>query len=92
MPGGRRRFPRARAVGQAVNERRQVHIDFYLAPLAYRRNPKPASSTARLLAARDADEVVLRREGRSPRAPPRLRGVLELLPQRLGALALRAEA
>jgi hypothetical protein len=38
-----------------MNERQQSHIDHYLERLEYRRKRKPASSTARLLAARDAD-------------------------------------
>jgi len=40
-----------------MNERRQSHIDFYLQRLEYWKDGKPASSTARLLAARDADEA-----------------------------------
>lgn len=40
-----------------MNERQQSHIDFYLERLEYWRERKPASSTARLLAARDADET-----------------------------------
>ncbi len=40
-----------------MNERQQAHIDFYLQRLAYWEVHRPASSTARLLAARDADEA-----------------------------------
>lgn len=40
-----------------MNERQQPHIDYYLERLEYRKGRKPASSTARLLAARDADEA-----------------------------------
>ena len=40
-----------------MNERQQAHIDFYLQRLEYWKDRKPASSTARLLAARDADEA-----------------------------------
>lgn len=40
-----------------MNERQQAHIDFYLERLAYWKKRKPAYSTARLLAARDADEA-----------------------------------
>jgi hypothetical protein len=40
-----------------MNERQQAHIDYYLRRLAYWRERKPASTTARLLAARDADEA-----------------------------------
>jgi hypothetical protein len=40
-----------------MNERQQSHIDYYLERLEYWRKRKPASSTARLLAARDADEA-----------------------------------
>ena len=40
-----------------MNERQQAHIDFYLRRLEYWKGRKPASSTARLLAARDADEA-----------------------------------
>lgn len=39
-----------------MNERRQAHVDFYLQQLEYWKGRKPSSSTARLLAARDADE------------------------------------
>lgn len=39
-----------------MNERQQSHIDFYLQRLEYWKGRKPAYSTARLLAARDADE------------------------------------
>jgi hypothetical protein len=45
----------------AMNERQQSHIDFYLQRLEYWKGHKPAYSTARLLAARDADEVHLLR-------------------------------
>jgi hypothetical protein len=41
----------------AMNERQRSHIDYYLQRLAYWKDRKPASSTARLLAARDADEA-----------------------------------
>lgn len=40
-----------------MNERQQSHIDYYLQRLAYWQARKPAHSTARLLAARDADEA-----------------------------------
>ena len=40
-----------------MNERQQSHIDFYLRRLEYWKRRKPAYSTARLLAARDADEA-----------------------------------
>lgn len=40
-----------------MNERQQGHIQFYLQRLEYWKGRKPASSTARLLAARDADEA-----------------------------------
>lgn len=40
-----------------MNERQQSHIDFYLERLAYWQDRKPATSTARLLAARDADDA-----------------------------------
>jgi hypothetical protein len=38
-----------------VNERQQAHIDFYLERLGYWKSHRPHNSTARLLAARDAD-------------------------------------
>lgn len=57
MPGGRRRRARWRAGERAVNERQQSHIDYYLQRLEYWKGRKPAYSTARLLAARDADEA-----------------------------------
>lgn len=41
----------------AMNERQRTHIDYYLQRFAYWKERKPASSTARLLAARDADEA-----------------------------------
>ena len=41
----------------AMNGRQQSHIDYYLQRLEYWKGRKPASSTARLLAARDADEA-----------------------------------
>ncbi len=41
----------------AMNERQQHHIDYYLQRLEYWGGRKPAYSTARLLAARDADEA-----------------------------------
>ena len=40
-----------------MNERQQSHIDHYLQRLEHWRKRKPAYSTARLLAARDADEA-----------------------------------
>ncbi len=40
-----------------MNERQQAHIDYYLQRLTYWRERKPACTTARLLAARDADEA-----------------------------------
>lgn len=48
----------------AMNERQQAHIDFYLERLDYWKGLQPQFSTARLLAARDADEAhPLRTEG-----------------------------
>lgn len=41
----------------AMNERQQSHIGHYLERLEYWRGRKPTQSTARLLAARDADEA-----------------------------------
>ena len=41
----------------AMNERQQTHITFYLQRLEYWQKRKPTASTARLLAARDADEA-----------------------------------
>ncbi len=41
----------------SMNERQQAHIDHYLERLAYWRERKPATTTIRLLAARDADEA-----------------------------------
>lgn len=41
----------------AMNERQQSHIDFYLQRLEYWKARRPTYSTARLLAARDADEA-----------------------------------
>jgi hypothetical protein len=38
-----------------MNERQQSHIKFYLERLDYWQSHKPVNSTARLLAARDAD-------------------------------------
>ena len=38
-----------------MNERQQAHIDFYLERLEHWRTNRPNQSTARLLAARDAD-------------------------------------
>jgi hypothetical protein len=38
-----------------MNERQRSHIDYYLRRLEYRKGRKPVYSTARLLAARDAD-------------------------------------
>ncbi len=40
-----------------MNERQRAHIDFYLRRLKYWRTHRPYHSTARLLAARDADEA-----------------------------------
>jgi hypothetical protein len=40
-----------------MTERQQAHINFYLQRLEYWKGRKPAYSTARLLAARDADEA-----------------------------------
>lgn len=40
-----------------MNARQQAHIDFYLERLGYWKELKPQGSTARLLAARDADEA-----------------------------------
>ncbi len=40
-----------------MNERQQSHIDYYLRRLEYWNGRKPACLTARLLAARDADEA-----------------------------------
>jgi hypothetical protein len=40
-----------------MNERQQAHIDFYIQRLAYWKGRKAVSSTAKLLAARDADEM-----------------------------------
>lgn len=40
-----------------MNERQGAHIDYYLRRLEYWKTRKPACSTARLLAARDADEA-----------------------------------
>ena len=40
-----------------MNERRQAHVVFYFKRLDYWKGRKPAYSTARLLAARDADEA-----------------------------------
>jgi hypothetical protein len=40
-----------------MNERQQGHIDVYLERLDYWKQHRPACSTARLLAARDADEA-----------------------------------
>lgn len=40
-----------------MNDRQQAHVEFYLTRLAYRRSHRPHNSTARLLAARDADEA-----------------------------------
>ena len=56
LDGCRRRADR-RAGGWAGNERKQAHIDYYLQRLEYWKGRKPAFSTARLLAARDADEA-----------------------------------
>ena len=40
-----------------MNERQQSHIDYYLQRLEYWRGRKPAYSTARMLAPREADEA-----------------------------------
>ena len=40
-----------------MNERQQSHIDYYLQRLKYWKGRKPTFSTARLLAAKDADEA-----------------------------------
>lgn len=40
-----------------MNERQRSHINFYLQRLGYWQGHKPACSTARLLAARDADDA-----------------------------------
>lgn len=40
-----------------MNERQQAHINFYLERLTYWRGRKPAYSSARLLAAKDADDA-----------------------------------
>lgn len=40
-----------------MNERQQAHIDFFLERLGYWKGLKPQCSTARLLAAKDADEA-----------------------------------
>ena len=41
----------------AMNERQQAHIDYYLQRLEYWKARRPVFSTARMLAARDADEA-----------------------------------
>ena len=40
-----------------MNERQRAHVNFYLERLDYWRAHRPHHSTARLLAARDADEA-----------------------------------
>jgi hypothetical protein len=40
-----------------MNERQQAHVNFYLQRLEHWEARRPANSTARLLAARDADEA-----------------------------------
>jgi hypothetical protein len=40
-----------------MNERQHAHVAFYLRRLDYWQSRKPHHSTARLLAARDADEA-----------------------------------
>jgi len=40
-----------------MNERQQSHVDFYLERLDYWRTHRPHNPTARLLAAREADEA-----------------------------------
>ena len=51
--------PYARAVinSPGMNERQRSHIDYNLERLEYWKGRKPAYSTARRLAARDADEA-----------------------------------
>ncbi len=44
-----------------MNERQWAHIDHYLQRLEYWKDRRPAYSTARLLAARDADAAHLLR-------------------------------
>lgn len=41
----------------SMNERQQSHIDHYLLRLEYWQGRRPTYSTARMLAARDADEA-----------------------------------
>ena len=56
--GSRRRVcPRRSDKISSMNERQRSHIDYYLQRLEYWKSRKPACSTARLLAARDADEA-----------------------------------
>ncbi len=50
-----------------VNERQRSHIDFYLKRLGYWEGRRPASSTAHLLAARNADEAHPLRSEEAPR-------------------------
>lgn len=40
-----------------MNDRQHSHVDFYLQRLEYWHTHRPHQSTARLLAARDADEA-----------------------------------
>ena len=40
-----------------MNERQRAHIDHYLQRLEYWKDRRPAHSTARLLAAHDADDA-----------------------------------
>jgi hypothetical protein len=40
-----------------MNERQRSHVDHYLQRLEYWKGRRPANSTPRLLAARDADEA-----------------------------------
>lgn len=47
----------AAPVNPHMNERQQAHIDHYLRRLTYWQERKPSCTTARLLAARDADEA-----------------------------------
>ena len=61
-----------------MNERQQAFVAFYLERLAYRRSHPPHHSTARLLAARDADEAhPLRTEEECPEVFDHLRRLEE---------------
>jgi hypothetical protein len=60
----------------SMNERQQSHVDYYLQRLEYWQGRKPASSTARPLAARDADEAhPLRTEEEATEVVEYLRGL-----------------